>query len=481
MTQETIPNSAQSTTHHNKAKTNDWRRTVFVDMLHGFNNNEYVDSFVASMVVHKPEVLLLKFDANARTFHNFLLQHAADVRTFISGADSFDATGVALRDDFDSDQPDSPVTADEQIAPYAAWYAFTYEGAELETVIVAREYENCITLGNDRAMLQRFVRAFTAYSERPTGRCLRYSQGWKSAPDLDMELGKVTWNDVVLPPEILARIREAMEGFFAHRETLKAMGFAWRRGILLIGPPGTGKTMVCKAVASALPPEMPFLYVRDLRERGEKEAIRSIFERARKLAPYLLAFEDLDGLVSDINRTVFLNEMDGFANNDGILIIASSNHPEKIDTALLARPSRFDRVLHLGLPDGDLRREYCERFLNRGTFAAHLSADLDRTRLAARMAEASEGFTPALLKEAFLSAALKRVLAGAVVLDDTFGETAIEQIAELKDQLRQVRDAAKSKWILRPSTIVEHGRTVRLRGTTVEDRPNRTRPPVRSR
>jgi SpoVK/Ycf46/Vps4 family AAA+-type ATPase len=199
--------------------------------------------------------------------------------------------------------------------------------------------------------------------------------------------------------------------------------------------------MVCKAAAAALP-ELPFLYVRDFQKDQEqdRDVIETIFERARKLAPCILAFEDIDGLVHEANRTVFLNELDGFHNNDGLLIIASSNHPGKIDEALLKRPSRFDRVFHLGLPGLPERREYCLRVLRGSALAQRLDAGLDLEALAQRVAERSDGFTPAYLKEAFTSAALQRAQAGALTLDQQFADAVLAQVRELREFLRSMRD-----------------------------------------
>ena len=174
--------------------------------------------------------------------------------------------------------------------------------------------------------------------------------------------------------------------------------------------------MVCKAAAAALP-DLPFLYVRDLRERNKKEAIKEVFRRARHLSPCLLAFEDMDGFVDKENRTVFLNELDGFQDNAGLLIIASSNHPGKIDEALLKRPSRFDRVFHVGLPGPEERREFCRRLLSRGALAEHRAPSLDVEALAV----------------------LRRAQSGVTALDATYAEAVLEQVEELRAHLKRMR------------------------------------------
>ena len=86
------------------------------------------------------------------------------------------------------------------------------------------------------------------------------------------------------------------------------------------------------------------LYVKTFKSwMGEEAAMQSVFEKARQMAPCVLILEDLDSLINDGNRSFFLNQLDGLEGNDGILIIGSTNHFDRLDPALNSRPSRFDR------------------------------------------------------------------------------------------------------------------------------------------
>ncbi len=326
-------------------------------------------------------------------------------------------------------------TDDEGDHLYIAWYAIEWQGARLEVAFEPGAGGGLICMSRDEVLLRAWTKELFLFALRPSGRCLRYSRGWESAPDMDAEIGKVRWEDIVLPPAIMKLLRQSIEGFFEHRQATRDFGFAWRRGVLLVGPPGTGKTMVCKAAAAALP-NLPFLYVRDL----PRNSVSAIFERARQLAPCLLSFEDIDGFITPDNRAVFLNEMDGFADNEGLLVIASSNHPGKIDEALLKRPSRFDRVFHLGLPAQEERRAFCERILQRSALASKLAPELDIAALCESVAAKSEGFTPAYLKEALVSAALERAQEGATLLDDAFAQAVLAQIEELRGHLKKMKN-----------------------------------------
>jgi AAA+ superfamily predicted ATPase len=400
----------------------DWRDRVLNEALHaGRYYDENLDALLLAMRRSQPHNATITLWPERRQLMRFLQQETQNLRSLLRSS--------------------ATLVDGEDIWPYVGWFTTQWEGAQIEVALApdfgCQRYVICS--GEDEITLQRFAQSLHRYAERPAGRSLRYTEGWTSAPDLDEEIGKVTWDDIVLKPTLLASVRATVEGFFSQRDAFQKLGFAWRRGMLLVGPPGTGKTMICKAVAAAMP-TLPFLYVRDLREERKKEAIKNIFRRARRLAPCILAFEDLDGLVNNETRTVFLNEVDGFGNNEGLFIIASSNHPEKIDQALLKRPSRFDRVFIIGLPEQAERQAYCLRVLERSTLSEHIAPALDRRALSAAVAEKSDGFTPAYLKEAITAAALQRAQSGAVMLDEQFAAAVLAQVEELRGHLKRVKN-----------------------------------------
>jgi ATP-dependent Zn protease len=115
---------------------------------------------------------------------------------------------------------------------------------------------------------------------------------------------------------------------------------------------------------------------------------------------------------------------------------------DKIDEALLKRPSRFDRVFHIGLPALPERREYCRRMLTRLPLADRLADGFDLESLSDRVAQSTNGFSPAYLKELFVSAGLVRAQAGAEMLDEQFANAVLEQTSIMRKHLRNLKSQA---------------------------------------
>lgn len=228
---------------------------------------------------------------------------------------------------------------------------------------------------------------------------------WTKDKNLWKSVQKSTWDEVILDSKMKESIVSDVEGFFDRKDLYAEFGIPWKRGIIFHGTPGNGKTMSLKSLIHSLSirrKPIPALYIKSLKGcRHEQSNVQSIFCHAREVAPCLLIFEDVDSLVTDNVRSYFLNEVDGLASNDGILMIGSTNHLGKLDPAISSRPSRFDRKYHFGLPGEAERTAYCEFW--RRKLSKNPSIDFP-TSLSPAIARITNGFSFAYLKELFISA-----------------------------------------------------------------------------
>jgi transitional endoplasmic reticulum ATPase len=206
-----------------------------------------------------------------------------------------------------------------------------------------------------------------------------------------VEIPNTSWNDVGGLEEARQELIEAIEWPLKDPQSFRRMGIKPPRGILLYGPPGTGKTLIVRAVANET--EANFISVRgpELMSKwvGESErAVRSVFKKARQVAPVVVFLDELDALapmrgVEDTSRVservvnTLLTELDGLQDLKDIVVIAATNRPDIIDPALL-RSGRFDRMILLGAPQKSARVS----ILNIHTRTMPLSDDVDIEELA---------------------------------------------------------------------------------------------------
>ncbi|WP_236284123.1 AAA family ATPase [Paenibacillus allorhizoplanae] len=202
-------------------------------------------------------------------------------------------------------------------------------------------------------------------------------------------------SEVIMRSEVKTDIYRAIDQFFTEdRAFFKEYDLPYKRGILLYGKPGNGKTTLVKSIAGSV--KAPVAYWQ-ITENTGSESIQDAFQAAAKMAPMILVIEDIDAMPQRA-RSYFLNILDGATSKEGIFLIGTTNYPEQIDPALMNRAGRFDRAYEIKLPDLELRQIYLEQ---KGIGKLVSEASILLT------AKQTEGFTFAQLNELYVSAALQ--------------------------------------------------------------------------
>lgn len=324
-----------------------------------------------------------------------------------------------------------------------AWLDVLWQGRLLEVLILHFSEGGCWTrrfwiVADERATAEGFYRAVCDWSAEVRGEILVYEGGeFRKEAELFRAIKSSSFDNLVLPAGLLREIGSELENFFAARDLYERYGVPWKRGVLLTGPPGNGKTHAVKAMLNRA--ARPCLYVKSFKSSygTEHDNVREVFARARQTAPCVLVLEDLDSLVDDENRSLFLNELDGFAENTGVVVLATTNHPERLDPAILDRPSRFDRRYHFELPAAPERRKFVE------TWSGALQEEMRLSPAATEaVAALTEGFSFAYLKELFLSSMMQWINEAR---PGGMDEIALARVEVLRAQMsRAGADAAKA-------------------------------------
>ncbi|MBU0980710.1 MAG: CDC48 family AAA ATPase [Nanoarchaeota archaeon] len=278
-----------------------------------------------------------------------------------------------------------------------------------------------------------------------------------------IEKPNVKWNDIGGLEGVKQELKEAVEWPLNHPEAFKRLGVRPPKGVLLYGAPGTGKTLLAKAVANESASNFILVKGPELISKwvGESEkGIRRIFHKARQTAPTIIFFDEIDSIAqrrgsSSDNRgservvNQLLTEMDGLEDMADIVVMAATNRPDILDTALL-RPGRFDRIIHTPVPDEKARLEIFKvhtkemplektgkddflKGLAKGT-EGYAGADIEAVCREAAMLELRENIKADSVRNKHFEDALKKVK-----------PSVTKEIAEAYSELQDFFRSAKAK------------------------------------
>lgn len=320
-----------------------------------------------------------------------------------------------------------------------AWFDVYWQDHTLDVLILTIEGEGLFKyhywiLAETEEVARSFFTAVCEWNMEIRSEVLVFDNGyWHKDERLFHDIQSATFENLVLRGNLEQEIRDDFVQFFQSRVLYEEHDIPWKRGILFVGPAGNGKTHTVKALINFL--EYPCLYVKSFRAphtAGADEVnMRLVFDRARRSTPCILVLEDLDSLLTPQNQSFFLNELDGFAANIGIVALATTNHPERLDPAIRERPSRFDRTYLFGLPERAEREEYIALW-NKALKPALRLSEEEMEKITAT----TEGFSFAYLKELFMSSKMRWI---ADPRQGTMGEVMNIQIAKLREQMVGLR------------------------------------------
>jgi AAA+ superfamily predicted ATPase len=323
-----------------------------------------------------------------------------------------------------------------------AYFEVIWQGYQLEVILLSWQEGFCKTkyhwlLADSQEIADNFFAAVCEWNSEVKDEILVFEDGyWAKDAELFASIRSASFDNLILDSTLKQDIQNDLAHFFASRQTYEAYGIPWKRGILFIGSPGNGKTHAVKALINKM--EMPCLYVKSLKSQYDNphHNIQQVFKRSRQTAPCILVLEDIDSLVEGENRSFFLNELDGFATNTGIVILATTNHPERIDPAILDRPSRFDRKYYFKLPGLAERIAYINLWNEKFNPAMRI-ADTAITQIA----QMTEGFSFAYLKELMVSAMMHWIEA---MKTGEMDKSMISQVAALREQMSSIKEQSAS-------------------------------------
>ncbi len=248
---------------------------------------------------------------------------------------------------------------------------------------------------------------------------------------------------MILPTGLLERVERHTVVFGEHADELLSAGRSLKRGLLLYGHPGTGKTLTVSYLAGQMPDRTVIVTT----GRG-MSLTQMVGQMARSLAPSMIVIEDVD-LIAEHRGQPFqhsgpllfelLNEMDGLRDDCDVIFLLTTNRPDILEPALAARPGRVDVALELPLPDAEGRRRLIELY-GRGMRIEGVDVE--------GLIERTEGVSPAYIEELLRKVAPLSVERGAAAATQSHFEAALGEMAEggrLAERLLGFRPAEQTQ------------------------------------
>ncbi|KAJ8704422.1 hypothetical protein PYW07_011610 [Mythimna separata] len=275
-----------------------------------------------------------------------------------------------------------------------------------------------------------FLAIFVSLMASVSGTVFRIQLG--NQVEVDPEDISVTFDDVKGADEAKQELKDVVE-FLKSPEKFSTLGGKLPKGVLLVGPPGTGKTLLARAVAGEA--RVPFFHAAGpefdeiLVGQGARR-VRDLFKAAKERAPCVIFIDEIDSVGAKrtnsvlhpyANQTInqLLSEMDGFHQNEGVIVLGATNRRDDLDQALL-RPGRFDVEVNVPTPDYGGRREILELYLARVRAHSDVNSDV--------LARGTTGFTGADLENMVNQAALKAAIDGAKTVSMKYLEDARDKV-----------------------------------------------------
>ncbi len=272
-----------------------------------------------------------------------------------------------------------------------------------------------------------------------------------------VERPNVRWNDVGGLEGVKSQLKEAVELPVKNPEAFEKIGIRPVKGILLVGAPGTGKTMLAKTIATER--ESNFISIKgpELLSKfvGESEkSVREVFRKAKMAAPCIVFIDEIDAIAyarsSDstdslvIERVVdtLLTEMDGLSEMKNVVVLAATNRPDIIDPALL-RPGRFDKIIEIPMPDEETRMSIFKVHTKRMPLAKDVNLE--------ELAKSTENYTGAEIENIVREAGMSAIRASKDIVEMKDFKYALNEVKptipkELSERIKRFKDEPENMY-----------------------------------